>query len=224
MKLTRWYLEPKALSGNFTQTVFADEFEAPALKSEWEWVNPKGNSSYRLSSKANGLEMFAASGSTLNPNQSRFDGPRLLQEISGDFAVEGVIKSASDDPDRSGQALPAIGGLLVWKDQGNYIRFERGMHGKDKISLSGNVDGKYDCFGRGMLASEALYLRLERIGDRISAYCSSDGENWLTCGEVNFPTEDPIQVGIHAIGRGGRRGEDMNTATRFEHFRMLRKP
>jgi len=56
------------------------------------------------------------------------------------------------------------------------------------------------------------------------AYCSSGGENWLTCGEVSFPSEDPIQVGVHAIGEVGiLRGGFMATATRFDYFKVLRK-
>ena len=171
MKRTQWYLEPKELSGLFTQTTFEDEFDEPTLKSEWEWVNPKGDSSYRLSIKANGLEVSAASGSDLWGRN--VDVPRLLQEISGDFAAEIKLKAASDD-------IPSVGGLLVWKDEENFIRFERGMHGKDEIGLSGHVGGEFDHFGRGMLVSEVLYLRLERIGDRVSTYCSGDGEHWLT--------------------------------------------
>jgi regulation of enolase protein 1 (concanavalin A-like superfamily) len=215
LKLTQWYLEPKELSGLFTQITFEDEFDEPALKSEWEWVNPKGDSSYSLSSEVSWLEMRAA---------SRSDLPRLLQEISGDFAVEIKMKAASDD-------LPSVGGLLIWKDEKNYIQFERGRDGKDEFGLSGSVGGEFEHFGRGLLASEVVYLRLERIGDRISAYCSGDGANpaerdaenrdWLTCGEVSFPVEAPIQVGIHAIARSTY-GRGEATATRFDSFKIFR--
>jgi tetratricopeptide (TPR) repeat protein len=232
LKLTQWYFEPKELCGLFTQNAFVDEFDGSDLKSEWEWINPKGDSNYNLSSEVSPaqrdpenrdwLEMHAASVYYF------LDAPRLLQEISGDldtptatqskdFAVEVKLKAASDD-------LPSVGGFLIWKDEENYIRFEKGMHGKDEIGLSGNVDGKFDYFGRGMLASEVVYLRLERIGDRISAYCSGDGASWLTCGEVSFPAEVPIQIGIHAIGGVGLRGGAMATATRFDYFKIFRIP
>jgi tetratricopeptide (TPR) repeat protein len=218
LKLTQWYLEPKELSGFFNQNAFVDEFDGTALKSEWEWLNPRGDSSYSLSSEVSWLEVRAASGSNLHG--SNFDAPRLLQEISGDFAAEVKMKAASDD-------LASVGGLLIWKDEENYIRFERGMHLKDEISLAGNVQGEYNHFGRGMLASDIVYIRLERIGDRFSAYCSSDGENWMTCGAVSFRAEGPIQIGIHAIGAIGWVGMinlgDMVTATRFDYFRVLRR-
>jgi regulation of enolase protein 1 (concanavalin A-like superfamily) len=75
-----------------------------------------------------------------------------------------------------------------------------------------------------ILASDVVYLRLERIGDIFSAYCSEDGSNWMTCGQVSFPVEDPIQVGIYVIGNTGLRGgyKAVETATRFDYFRIHR--
>jgi regulation of enolase protein 1 (concanavalin A-like superfamily) len=141
-----------------------------------------------------------------------------LQGISGDFAIETKMASAAEKMPTV-EDLPTVGGLLVWKDENNHIRFESGMHGKNEIGLSGSVEGKWNYFGRGMLVSETVYLRLERRGDKFSAYCSSDGENWLICGEVSFPAEEPIQVGIHATGGLVLRGNVADTAARFDYFR-----
>ncbi len=140
----------------------------------------------------------------------------MLQAVSGDFAVEVKLKAASSD-------LPSVGGLLVWKDRENYIRFDKGMDLEDAISLFGSVQGKWDYFGRGLLASDVVYFRLERMGDMLSAYCSHDGVNWMTCGQKALPAEDPIQVGIHATGGVGLRGGETATATRFDYFRLLRR-
>ena len=214
MKLNQWYLEPAEISELFTQTAFVDEFDGPDLKPKWEWVNPKSDSSYSFSKEESWLEIYAASGSDLF--MSNLHAPRLLQEASGDFAVEVRMKASSDD-------LPSVSGLLIWKDEDNYIRFERGMHLENEISLSSRIQGKYGQFGRGRLPSDVLHLRLERKGDVFSAYCSDDGEKWLTCGCMDFPAEDPIKVGIHALGNAGLRGEDMDTATRFGSFRVLRR-
>jgi len=211
---SQWYLEPKELSGLFTQTTFADEFDGVDLKPEWEWINPGGDSSHSLSCEESWLELSAASGSYLYKNY--ISAPRLLQQIPSDFAAEVKLKAASDD-------LPSVGGFLVWKDESNYIRLVRGMYGKDEIGLSGNVDGEWNHFGRGRLVSDIVYLRLERIGDKFSAYCSGDGENWMTCGAVDFFAEDPIQIGIHVIGSTGSE-ENTGTAARFDYFRVLRRP
>ena len=215
MKLNQWYLEPLEVSELFTQTTFVDEFDGPELRSEWEWVNPRGDSSYSFSSKNGWLEVRASAGSNLM-GTSISDAPRLLHEISGNFAVEVKIKAVSDN-------LPSVGGLLVWNDEENFIRFERGMHLENEISFSANIQGKLDRFGRGRLPSDVLHLRLERIGDRFSAYCSDDGESWLTCGYMDFPADDPIKVGICALGFSWLPGGDMDTATQFGSFRVLRR-
>ena len=80
------------------------------------------------------------------------------------------------------------------------------------------------------MASEITYLRLERTGDVFSAYCSSDGEKWLTCGQMTFPAEDPIRIGIYVMGRIYSMGgvyrvidPDVDTAARFGSFRVLRR-
>jgi predicted ATPase/class 3 adenylate cyclase/regulation of enolase protein 1 (concanavalin A-like superfamily) len=214
--LNQWYLEPKELSGQFIQTAFLDEFDGSALCPEWQWIDPKGNCCCEL--KGAWLKIQADSACNLW-GWNNFDAPRLLQGISGDFAIETKIAPANE-------IMPMEGGLLVWKDVNNFIRFEKGMRGKNNMELSSGIDSKWEFFGRGMLVSDAVYLRIERMGNIFSAYCSSDGENWLTCGEVNFPAEDPIQVGIHAIGNiGAREGNmlDMVTAIRFGYFRLIRK-
>ncbi len=214
LKLNQWYLEPEDISELFTKTAFVDEFRGPNLVSEWEWVNIRDDSRYSFSKAGGWLEMRAASGSVLW--RSNYHAPRLLQEVSGDFAVEVKMKTSSDD-------LPSVGGLLVWVDRNNLILFERGLVLEGEIGFSAIIRGKYDRFGRGRLPSDILYLRLERTGHVFSAYCSDDGENWLTCGCMEFPAEDPIKVGIHAIGYCELRGGNMETATQFDCFRVLKR-
>ncbi len=75
--------------------------------------------------------------------------------------------------------------------------------------------------------SERIHLRLERNGDRVSAFCSADGEQWYTVGTATFPAHDPIQVGVHAIGEIDRSiyhgAYPEGTAIRFESFQMWQR-
>ena len=75
-----------------------------------------------------------------------------------------------------------------------------------------------------MKDDEEIHLRLERIGERFVAYCSVDGENWLTCGQLILPLDDAIQLGIHAIGMIDRTvycgSFKEGTATLFRGFRL----
>jgi hypothetical protein len=60
----------------------------------------------------------------------------------------------------------------------------------------------------------------------MSALCSADGEQWFTVGYAAFPVEDPVQVGVHAIGNIDRTvyhgAYPEGTAIRFESFQLWR--
>ena len=93
-----------------------------------------------------------------------------------------------------------MGGLLLWKDKANYLRLERGTRGEHEISFQGCLGKKNAIIGRGRLPAEPIFLRLERLGSRVNALCSTDGQSWFTVGHAEFPIEDPLEVGLHAIG------------------------
>jgi hypothetical protein len=44
-----------------------------------------------------------------------------------------------------------------------------------------------------------MYFRLERRGRQLRALCSADDRQWFTLGTFEFPVEDPVEVGLHAI-------------------------
>jgi regulation of enolase protein 1 (concanavalin A-like superfamily) len=70
----------------------------------------------------------------------------------------------------------------------------------------------------------ALFLRLERRADHVSALCSGDGQNWYSVGHALFPAADPVVVGVHAIGSINRAiyhgAYPEGTAIRFEQLQL----
>src|SRR5438034_308705 len=121
----------------------------------------------------------------------------MLLEVRGDFVLEMKMEGDRDERDERGPGV-----LLVWKDVLNYVRlnkftFARPHHGD--IYLEARVAGAYEIFGRGQLRGDTYHLRLERIGDRFAALCSTDGVHWLTCGQVVLPVKDPLLVGVAAL-------------------------
>jgi len=116
---------------------------------------------------------------------------------------------------------------LLWKNETNYLHLDRGMFGKREITLVGCLDNEDILIGRGWLHNDAehVFLRLERVGDRVHALCSADGEEWFTVGYAEFPAEDPVEVGLHAIGDIDRTiyhgAYPDGTAIRFESFQLL---
>jgi regulation of enolase protein 1 (concanavalin A-like superfamily) len=214
------YMKPANPTSEFLQLGFFDSIETKASNLSWNWTDDFGDCSYAILDP-DGFGIYATNGRNLR--YLNFSAPRLTQEISGDFAFAVCISPLSDD-------RPQQGGLLVWKDRDNFLRFERGTDGRHEMRLQGYVGGKHQVAGRGMLVADEdqeAYLRLERIGDEFTSYCSADGKNWLTCGKMTLPMDDPIQVGIHAIGMIDRTiycGEYREgTATLFRNFRIWKR-
>ncbi len=148
--------------------------------------------------KGHGLE---AEGGTLN-------APRVLRDIEGDFIADlevgGNLKPEGPSPNPN--FFPFVGaGLLLWNDEGNYIRLERAA-----IVRNGQLV-PYVLFQErknrrrvppdgGLPApSGPTLLRLERKGDLISACVSANGTEWRAFPPrtVNFPGK--VKLGVAAI-------------------------
>jgi tetratricopeptide (TPR) repeat protein len=208
----QWYLEPIDVDTSRRSTLFLEDFAE--LAPGWRWEDPLRDCSYTL---RDGLELHAANGRHLwRINRS---APRLLRQASGDFAVQTACGPVSD--------RPAIGGLLLWKDEQHYVHLSWGMPGPQGLLFAGCVDNVDLVIGRGRLPHERLqhvHLCLERVGATVNATCSVDGASWSTVGSVQFPIQDPVQVGIHAIGAIDRAANPgaypEGTAIRFESFQV----
>jgi DNA-binding SARP family transcriptional activator len=208
LSLTQWWLDPAAPCDDFGSAVTDCEFQDTA----WTRHDPWGDCAFE---PAAGLVIRAANGRDLE--RVNLSAPRLLRSAAGDVAIETSCLPALAD-------RPAIGGLLLWKDQENYLRLDRGTRGPAEISFSGCLANREVILGRGRLPAERIYLRLERRGGQVRALCSADGEHWLTAGETAFPVTEPVQVGVHAIGEIERRvyqGAFLEgSAIRFEQFTL----
>ena len=224
--LTDWYLGRAEISAEFSHLDFADDFTIGNFHPSWIWTDEFEDCSYRFVD-GGGLEIHAANGRGMgNMNLS---APRLMREVSGDFACEFSMLPASDE-------RPQIGGLLVWKNMSMFVRFDRGRDGKRHIWLRACVERKksgegysigYIVAGSRLLprdAADLVYMRLERIGSDFSFYCSSDGKNWLKHETMELEIDDPVQIGIYANGTFDRTlycGEFREgTATLFRDFRL----
>jgi hypothetical protein len=186
---------------------------AGRLPPGWTWHDPFGDCSYGLD---DALCIRAANGRDLwHVNRS---APRFLQPApSGDYAVQTVCTVASAEQ-------PAIGGLLLWQNEQNYLVLERGHWGAADMAFKGCLDNQDCILGRGRLPGESVWLRLERQGEQVRALCSADGQQWLTAGAVEFPYREGEQIGVHAIGMIDRTiyhgAFAEGTAIRFESFEM----
>jgi hypothetical protein len=137
----------------------------------------------------------------------------MLQEISGDFALE--IKMTS------GEQRKEHGGILVWKNDNRFVRLDKtsSLHAfRGDIRFETHVNRRYRAIGRGKQNSVMNFLRLERTGHQFQAYCSVDGQNWQSCGTSTVVMRDPVMVGMHALCPGNI----PPTITRFDYFKIIR--
>jgi DNA-binding SARP family transcriptional activator len=206
----QWYLKP-ALPLRTLPVQVQEEF-VRSLSADWTWHDPFRDGSFAVQ---HGLEIRAANGRDLW--ELNVSAPRMLRPMSSNVAVQTVCLPALGEK-------PAMGGLLLWKDRQIYLRLDRGARGKYEITFSGCLENQEILIGRGRLRSERVYLRLEWIDRFASALCSADGQEWFTVGRVALPVEDPVEVGLYAIGQIDRTvfpgAHPEGTTIRFETFEV----
>ena len=87
---------------------------------------PEGDCSWTTG--AGYVEIFAANGRDLW--WTNFSAPRLVRTFDGDFSLQVRCEPADDQ-------TPAIGGLLLWLDERNYLRLDRGSGGARRACVHG---------------------------------------------------------------------------------------
>jgi len=206
-------IEAWTSSTEFSEIVFQDEFDRGQLKKEWWLEDGAGGFSWR---QEQGYAAFRAETGNDLFHGTNFDAPRLTQEVAGDFAIETRMHVTPK--------LQEYGGLLVWKSQDRFLRFEK-TSGSD--TFKGDIRFERHFWRRRNLIKRisemrhvnSLYMRLERIGQIFNAYASGNGINWLDCGTAVMGVGDPISVGIYGLAPGNVPA----TLTQFDYFRIMRR-
>ncbi|MCE7985245.1 MAG: DUF1349 domain-containing protein [Caldilinea sp. CFX5] len=184
LHLQQWWLEPTEADFGLSET-------SPTTLKSPDWVDPFGDCRWAVAEQ--GIIIQAANRRDLWVNN--LSAPRLLHPVAGDFAVQVVCCAAEAD-------RPAIGGLLLWHDQENYVRLTWGEYGAAAVTLAGCIANSDQMLGRGRLSHTGqVYLRLERRGPQVRALCSADGQAWFCAGQVALPSVEELSVGLHAIGK-----------------------
>jgi len=208
-------IEGWSSSSEFNKTVFEDEFYSDRMKPEWRWIDPKGGGTW--AARQGYLEIHADRNQDLNPEHGgNFDAPRLVMQVSGDFAIETRLKVYPQ--------LMEHGGLLVWKSPEAFLKLEKtaGAHNfKGDVRFEKIVSGVSSLVGRasGFRNIQQLFLRIERRGNLFAGFASTDGSNWGTCGQTYAGIGDPLLVGLHALCPGNI----PPTLTRFDYFRLQKR-
>ncbi len=141
----------------------------------------------------------------LKPPYVKQNAPRVIDDVKGDFrlAVK-VAKFPTPKADTSANnQLSFVGaGVLVWKDDHNYVRLERaaeGNAGSHYALLQGFLDGKEVCSEQRDLDDSDTYLSVTREGNNFTFETSADGSEWTKLKTLELKLPDQLKAGVVAI-------------------------
>jgi regulation of enolase protein 1 (concanavalin A-like superfamily) len=185
---------------------------APEVQTIQGWgiaADPDGDCRFLDSTPKDGKLAIAIPGTYHDffPVKGKVNGPRVLQNVEGDFVVE-VRVAAGITPDK-GTELPGkdlsfrAGTLLLWQDSGNFIRLDRAGMIKQGKAVAFVY---YHVFQKGqrtletgpVCKEEATLLRIERKGNKILASWKQ-GRTSKKLPEQTLELPAKVQVGVGAI-------------------------
>jgi regulation of enolase protein 1 (concanavalin A-like superfamily) len=149
----------------------------------------------------------------LYPENQKVNAPRLMQDASGDFAVQVKVvgkvmgEKGAEAPGRDVAFNAAT--LLIWQDENNFVRLDRaGFHkaGKPNHQTYYHVyqDGKRTTHLNRPLAVKDSWLRLERKGIKVTASWSQDGKSWQSYPDQDVKLADKVKVGVAALNASSK--------------------
>jgi regulation of enolase protein 1 (concanavalin A-like superfamily) len=164
----------------------------------------------------------------LSIEQNRMGSPRVLQDVEGDFIAQVKVCGAFPQGATSlveGRRAFHGAGLLLWQDEGTYLRLERAELVLDGMNLSyGNFELRKDKefvqpgdAGTMPLENKDVFLRLERRGAEVHGAVSADGTEWKAFPPIAVELAKGLRIGVVA-------GHNTSTgyAPRFEGFKLFK--
>jgi regulation of enolase protein 1 (concanavalin A-like superfamily) len=187
---------------------YQDEFTSSPLQSFWTFTNPATTGSYSFTNPGY-LTITAAQNSRMGTSgTSNRNAPRILQSVTDNFdASTYVTGSFTADNYR--------GGILLWKDNSNFIALEK--YGSDKAMIyTGATDNNQQ---KTYTATNSLYLRLVKSGATVTGYYSTDGSTWVSIGFYSFSSSDPLQIGLFTFN-GDASTTTSTFSVKFDYFHI----
>lgn len=186
-------------------------------------VDPQGDCEFSL--KGDSLIVEVPGEHNLNPSWqfNNLSAPRVLQVIKGDFQIETRVEALAPLASKNADVFRAYAsaGVVLWQDERNFARFERGANGatgRVSIHLEWFRDGEQAYTKFCDIADTPAHLRVSREGNAFRFSYSTDGTTWK-----EFPLDasvrfaEQLQAGVTVIN------STANPLTaRFNQFRFHR--
>jgi regulation of enolase protein 1 (concanavalin A-like superfamily) len=172
-------------------------FAPETLPAGWRWLDP--DSKYNPTSyttKSGVLHIEVPTGKDLY-GETR-TAPQLLKAVTGDFEIETKVKF---DPRESYQGA----GLLVFRNDNNYIRLERGFGGVGSDNSGIRFDKREDEVYEPLATPEkfptdakTVELKIRRVGREFTAFWRLPDGDWKEVGKYPSSYPETVQVGLIA--------------------------
>lgn len=164
----------------------------------WQWIDPDEKYDATQHDVHSGVLKVTLT-TKKNLNGKITNAPRYIKPIAGDFEIETRVKF---NPKENYQGA----GLLIYKDEENYLRFERAYGGPggggSGIRLDASTAGEFKPIaapGEIQTDAEEVELKIVRSGGKFSAYWRVDEESeWREAGQFETDYPDAIMAGLIA--------------------------
>ena len=188
----------KSLNGEKIEIPVEIKFEPDGLPKGWQWIDADKGFPSGYETKNGTFSLKIPSGKDLFGGT--MTAPQLLKAVAGDFEIETRVKF---DPKNSYQGA----GLLIFKDDDNYLRLERGFGGigggASGIRLDRRNNQGYDAIATPeKIPTEATEVELKfvRKGKNFQAFWreNEDGE-WKLVGEYASDYPETVKIGLIGV-------------------------
>src|SRR5215204_206662 len=172
-------------------------FTPDNLPEGWRWLDPDARyNPTPYDTKSGVLHIDAPTGKDLF-GETR-TAPQLLKAITGDFEIETKVKF---DPKDNYQGA----GLLIFRNDSNYIRLERGFGGVGSEKSGIRFDKREDEVYEPITTPESfptdaktVELKIRRAGREFTAFWRLPDGVWKEVGKYTSSYPETVQVGLIA--------------------------
>jgi beta-xylosidase len=186
--------------------VAEDDFTATVLDPRWFWVR-ENPGRWSLTEKPGYLSIVAESGElweNFNNNRNML----LMNAPAADFQLDTRVMIQP-------LANHHQAGLVVYRDDDNYVKLIRIYSDGNKLELFRETGGKGQEYQINWLGSD-IWLRLVKSGARFTAYYSENGTDYLPVAETTNNLGGNLKIGLFAFHSNAA----SNVTVRFDFFRV----
>lgn len=183
----------------------SDDFSGSSLSSKWSWIRQPASSTYNVSGGSLNWQTQAAD---LQPPATPLASVLTEAAPKGDYVLEARVSVNTPNSDAVQNYVQ--GGLIVYGDDGNYVRLTSNSIFNTRQTEFGNhvspVPAGYPSYGNGVVGpvGDWTYLRIVHRGSaKYTAYTSLDGKHWDRGDTWTHALGSKARIGLISLGGSG---------------------